>query len=164
LRFYIGATELARIDGEVNWTFQSYPVPAGPNQLLKWRYGKSAATAAGQDRAWVDQITYTPTTGLSPIPPLPETNSIPSVTNALPIVASISIIDSRVVITWEAQSSKNYQVFYKDSLSDPDWNVVDSEVTIRWRIVDDVLVTDSVIATLEDVLAGTSRFYRVVED
>ncbi len=59
LRFYIGAnTEMARISGEVDWQLQTFDVPAG-TQLLKWRYGKNASGAGGQDAGWVDDIVYT---------------------------------------------------------------------------------------------------------
>ncbi len=61
LRFYIGAAEMVRISGEVDWEQQTFAVPAGAGQLLKWRYSKDASGAAGQDAAWVDQISYVQT-------------------------------------------------------------------------------------------------------
>ncbi len=61
LRFYIGASEMIRISGEVPWEQKTYAVPAG-TQLLKWRYGKGTSGTAGQDAGWVDDITYMPST------------------------------------------------------------------------------------------------------
>jgi hypothetical protein len=63
LQFYINSTIMAAISGEVDWQWQSFSVPSGTNQLLKWRYGKNASLSAGQDRGWVDQIQYASTDG-----------------------------------------------------------------------------------------------------
>ncbi len=60
LRFYIGATEMARIAGEVDWQFRTFAIPSGSQILLKWRYSKSNGVNAGQDAGFVDQIIITP--------------------------------------------------------------------------------------------------------
>jgi hypothetical protein len=58
-----------------------------------------------------------------------------------------------MILTWEAQSGRTYQVLYKNSLEDTNWQVLASEV----------VVTDSV-ATAEDVVgAQPQRFYRILE-
>ena len=79
------------------------------------------------------------------------------------VATTMKFPDAKAVLTWDARPSKTYQVVYKDNLSDPAWTVLDGEVLIQWKFVNDTVVSDSVIATMEDVLAGKSRFYRVVE-
>ena len=86
-----------------------------------------------------------------------------STNGAAPVVAKIEIRGTKALLTWDARSARIYQVVYKDNLSDPTWTVLDGEVLIQWKIVDDNLNTESVFATMEDVLAGKTRFYRVVE-
>ena len=124
---------------------------------------------AGQDLAWVDQVTYA--AAAAPLPlaaPIPDAGTpgpapVGSPQGAIPIVSKIEINDTKAVLTWDARPSKIYQVVYKDNLADPAWTVLDGEILIRWKIVDDAVVSDSVIATMEDVLAGRTRFYRIVE-
>ena len=48
-----------RISGTVGWSAVIRHVPAGP-QTLRWRYVKDAAVSSGQDRGWVDQVTFAP--------------------------------------------------------------------------------------------------------
>ncbi len=59
LRFYLAGTSQASISGEVDWTQQTYNIPSG-SQTLEWRYTKNSSIAGGQDRAWVDQVQFTP--------------------------------------------------------------------------------------------------------
>src|SRR6185503_14612693 len=135
----------------------------------QWRFSHNSSGTAGQDLAWVDQVTYSAAAAPSPLPsPIPDPGTpgpspVTSTNGALPIVAKLEINDTKSVLTWDANPARTYQVVYKDKLSDPAWTVLDGEVLIRWKIVADAVVSDSVIATMEDVLAGKSRFYRVVE-
>ena len=66
---------------------------------------------------------------------------------AAAIVASIVITGSKVVLSWEANPAKTYQVFYKDSIADADWTAVDGEVLLKWWVVNEQVVTDSVSAS-----------------
>ena len=171
LRFYVGTNELARIAGEINWEFRTFNVPAG-NHLLKWRYGKSASGVAGQDRGWVDQITYSasalpsPPPGDAGLPPeQPQADPPITRTNTGPVIAQISLTGTKAVLKWEGSPDRIYRVFYKESLADPAWTLLDGEVLIQWRVADgEILVNDSVLCTVEDVLAGRTRFYRVLEE
>src|SRR5207302_8451424 len=54
-----GATEQARISGEVDWTQRSFNVSTG-TQVLKWTYSKNGSVTGGQDRAWVDVVQFGP--------------------------------------------------------------------------------------------------------
>jgi hypothetical protein len=48
----------AQLSGEVDWTQQTFLLPAGP-QTLQWTYNKNATGSAGLDAAWLDQVVYT---------------------------------------------------------------------------------------------------------
>lgn len=45
------------ISGEVDWASRTCAIPAGPH-ILRWTYAKDEAVRDGQDRAWVDQVSY----------------------------------------------------------------------------------------------------------
>jgi alpha-tubulin suppressor-like RCC1 family protein len=57
LAFSISGTEAARISGEVDWQQRTFSVPSG-SQTLSWVYSKDGSTSAGQDTAWLDQVSY----------------------------------------------------------------------------------------------------------
>ena len=168
LRLMLNGVDQTTIAGEVDWEYQTFAVPAG-TQEIQWRFSHNSSIAAGQDLAWVDQVAYTAAVGPAPLPPpipdagTPAPSPVASTGGALPIVSKIQINDTKAVLTWDASPSRVYQVVYKDNLSDPTWTVLDGEVLIRWKIVDENVNPDSVIATMEDVLAGRTRFYRIVE-
>jgi hypothetical protein len=58
LSFSFGGTQRAAVSGEVDWQQQTYYLPAGA-QTLQWVYAKDASVSAGQDKAWLDQVSYT---------------------------------------------------------------------------------------------------------
>lgn len=62
LRFHIDGILQHEISGEVPWQQRSYNIAAG-NHVLRWRYVKDPNTLVGQDRGWVDQVTFTTSTG-----------------------------------------------------------------------------------------------------
>ena len=168
LRFMLNGLDQFTISGEVEWEFRTFNVPSGP-QELQWRYSKNSSLASGQDRGWVDQVVYTPDAAPSPTPtpPFPPggpgPTPVPPGSSPAPVVSKIEVNGTRTVLTWEAQPTLIYQVVYKDDLADPEWIIMDGEILIRWKIVNDTIVSDSVIASLEDVLAGKTRYYRVIE-
>ena len=60
LEFYINGTrQNGRIAGEVDWQQQIFTIPAG-TATLRWRYMKDGSDTYGQDRGWLDQVTFTP--------------------------------------------------------------------------------------------------------
>lgn len=140
LRFSIGSTEQARISGEVDWQQRTYNVPAN-SQTLRWVYSKNSDVNRGSDRAWVDEVVFTPTTGGAPQPPEP-------------ITAHISTLDNMVVISWQASPDKFYTVYYKDSLDEVDWKVLETEV---W-------ITDSLASAYDTPTPEQpQRFYIITE-
>lgn len=54
--------EQLAISGEVGWAQVSVELPSGPNTVL-WQYNKSSSGSAGMDAAWLDQISFTPSSG-----------------------------------------------------------------------------------------------------
>ena len=55
LRFLIDGAEIARITGDVDWTNQTYTVPAGTHTLT-WEYSKDSGGSAGLDAGFVDFV------------------------------------------------------------------------------------------------------------
>ncbi len=63
LEFYLdGALQSGRITGEVDWAKKTYGIPAG-SHVLRWRYVKNSSGSAGADSGWVDQLSWTSTSG-----------------------------------------------------------------------------------------------------
>lgn len=62
LRFHIDGILQQQISGEVNWQQRSFQLPQG-SHTLRWRYVKDSNGALGQDRAWLDQVSFTPASG-----------------------------------------------------------------------------------------------------
>jgi YD repeat-containing protein len=61
LEFYIDGTRQAtRISGTVDWTLQSYSIPAGQH-TLKWRYMKDSSVSRNSDCGWLDKVVWPPT-------------------------------------------------------------------------------------------------------
>ena len=54
-----GSTEIGRISGEVDWQQVTFNVGNG-SQVLRWTYQRSSSTSNGQERAWLDQVQFTP--------------------------------------------------------------------------------------------------------
>jgi hypothetical protein len=61
LSFSAGGVVLTNISGETDWQACSVVTPPG-NQLLQWTYSKDGEGSAGEDAAWVDQVTVAPAT------------------------------------------------------------------------------------------------------
>ena len=59
LKFYVDADKLAEWSGSSNWQYNSYAIGTGLH-TLKWSYVKDNIVAAGNDAAWVDNISFPP--------------------------------------------------------------------------------------------------------
>jgi hypothetical protein len=75
LQFLVNGTSWAQISGEVDWTQGSFHLGTGP-QVLRWNYRKDGSVVKGLDRAFLDQVVFTPTPQTSlekalNTPPLP---------------------------------------------------------------------------------------------
>ena len=76
LEFCTNSVVAARISGDIDWQLQNHSLGAG-TQVLRWRHVKNDSGSFGQDRAWVDQVSFVPPTGLPVIltQPTSRTNS-----------------------------------------------------------------------------------------
>ena len=59
LKFSTNGVEQFRISGEQGWEQRTVNIPAA-TRILSWSYSKDGSGSAGSDRAWVDQVAYTP--------------------------------------------------------------------------------------------------------
>jgi hypothetical protein len=57
--FSLNGTQQASITGDVDWTLRTQNISAGTHTLT-WQYLKNASGSAGSDRAFLDQVIYTP--------------------------------------------------------------------------------------------------------
>jgi hypothetical protein len=57
--FFIDDAQQAAISGEVDWAQRTHSIGAGV-RTLTWQYLKNASGAAGSDRAFLDQVVFTP--------------------------------------------------------------------------------------------------------
>ena len=69
LMIYTNDVEIAewRMDGETDWTERTLAFGGGTN-TVKWVYYKDRTGADGEDCAWVDAVTWTPSEAADPIP------------------------------------------------------------------------------------------------
>jgi len=66
LNFYVnGVLQSDSISGEVNWQQRTFNLPAGI-QTLKWSYQKDGVFSSGQDKGWVDQVSFVPVVSTPP--------------------------------------------------------------------------------------------------
>ena len=57
LEFYVNGLGLAFVAGEVSWQQESFTLASGVN-TLRWRYVKDDITSVGQDRGWLDEVSF----------------------------------------------------------------------------------------------------------
>jgi hypothetical protein len=69
LQFRLNNQVLGDWSGEVDWTYYEATIPAG-NHTLRWIYSKAAGATAGQDKAWIDYITFPAVGGEETISPV----------------------------------------------------------------------------------------------
>ena len=60
LKFYIDGVLVERWSGESGWQFCNYFVEAGDHNF-KWEYDKDNSVSNGEDRCWLDYISFPPT-------------------------------------------------------------------------------------------------------
>ncbi|HOB99511.1 MAG TPA: Ig-like domain-containing protein [Verrucomicrobiota bacterium] len=57
LRFSVNGLEWAAISGSVGWQWRTFSIDSGTHTLL-WSYTKDEIETAGQDRAWLDEVSW----------------------------------------------------------------------------------------------------------
>ncbi len=70
LSFQVDGVEKLNISGEVDWQWRTFEV-TNVSQVLRWQYMKDASGSAGQDRAWLDQVSFGPAAPVIDTPPMP---------------------------------------------------------------------------------------------
>jgi hypothetical protein len=76
LGFYVnGVLQSGRISGTVDWQQKAYSLSAGV-QVLRWRYSKDGSDSAGQDRGWVDTVSFPPPSGPAIIVTQPQNQAV----------------------------------------------------------------------------------------
>lgn len=65
LAFMIDGAPSGSIDGTVDWVQATRTIPAGP-KTLRWSYNKDVFGISGLDKAWLDQVVFTPGGGSAP--------------------------------------------------------------------------------------------------
>jgi hypothetical protein len=127
------------------WQKPTFSIPAGTH-VLRWQYKNLAATGR-RNNAWVDEVTFIP----SPPAPALALTSAPALP---PVAIELSLATGQIQLSWPADNSKRYRVLYKDSLSDPEWQILSFEP----------LVQDGVVTALDAATSRPQRFYRVIEE
>ena len=153
LVFAVNGQTTALISGEPDWQEVTSALSAGP-QFVDWTYFKNATGTAGTDRGWLDQVSFTPDGAFAPAPKALATGAI---------TPRLSILENTVRLEWTAQTRKSYEVYYKDDLADEAWTRLDGEVLAKWSEADGKVRADSYHATVEDLPAGRTRFYKILE-
>ena len=59
LSFSINDNEINKWAGDIDWSFESFPVNEGINNF-KWKYIKDQGVVSGEDAAWIDYIVFPP--------------------------------------------------------------------------------------------------------
>jgi len=108
LSFHIDDTNtfVDRISGEIDWTNRSFQVPSGTHTLY-WRYAKDSDGTAGQDKGWVDQITFKP----------PLTNAAPPFSLSSPTI----LTNRNVQLTLLMDEDCSCRILYSTNLSSSNW-------------------------------------------
>ena len=63
--FSVDGQERLRIGGEQDWTNATVQVEGAGTHVLRWSYVKDDEMSGGSDCAWLDEVTWTPTSGLA---------------------------------------------------------------------------------------------------
>ena len=88
LSFSIDGIEMNKWAGEIDWSFESFPIDPGLHSF-EWKYIKDQGVVSGSDSAWLDFIVFPPVNVYSECP-----NDINGdcITNVLDIVVLINFI------------------------------------------------------------------------
>ena len=59
VRFRVDGQIQDSLSGTGNWTQRTFSVPVTGSHILSWDYSKDGSEIRGEDKAWVDQVTFT---------------------------------------------------------------------------------------------------------
>lgn len=92
LIFSVNSVEQASIAGEVGWERVEITFTTPGTRVLRWAYEKDVSVSEGEDRGWVDEITWTGSSSTPGVPGAPQNLS------CLPG-------DGRIGLSWTAPAS-----------------------------------------------------------
>jgi M6 family metalloprotease-like protein len=120
LEFYLdGILQNGRISGEVNWNQQTFNIAAGSHSL-RWRYVKDIGISSGQDRGWVDQVSFVPAGGVLP-PTLVSPTNLPGGSFKFEVTgspgATYVVLGSTDLKTWIPLFTNTAPFKFTDSLA-----------------------------------------------
>jgi len=76
LKLYLDGAMVHGISGEWDWSQETHHLAPGPH-TIRWAYSKDSSLSAGQDRGWVDEVSFQPDAGLSIVAaPRAQTNYV----------------------------------------------------------------------------------------
>lgn len=130
LYFYVGGIERARLSGEVGWQERTISVPEG-SQTLRWVYEKDLSLSAGQDGAWLDQVTFTPA-------------------NQPPVIAAASFTGQIFSAAVPTLAGRSYLLEFKTSLDQTNWTALPA-----------VAGNGTILWLSDPAATNAQRFYRV---
>jgi hypothetical protein len=183
LRFHIDGILQQQISGEVNWQQRSFQVPQG-SHTLRWRYVKDSNSAFGQDRAWLDQVSFTSASGGPVIASQPANqtaweganvtlNSValgagPLIqqwffndTNIIPNATASSLVLNNVSL---AQGG-HYRFFVSNALGSATSSIATVTVTANGPVTQVLLFSDSLVASpFEAALANLGQTFQRFSD
>ena len=103
LIFYIDGVEQDSWSGEIDWSFERFPVSAG-YRTFTWSYEKNVSGSSGNDSVWLDCINF---------PAFEQTHFDP------PQNLQIEIVENDVVLSWnEVSGATLYKIYYSED-TDP---------------------------------------------
>ena len=135
LDFYIDGELQNSWSGFVDWSMESYVLPAGSHSLT-WRYSKDMYTSSGDDRAWIDFVSFPPV----------EPASIRFSSDTLHLFLEDKLTQTDTVSLFN-QGSKGilYDVYVEDAADHP-WIQLDSQGKIGANDTQPVMMHFSVEA------------------
>jgi uncharacterized repeat protein (TIGR03803 family) len=101
LYFLVNDAPAAVISGEVDWQQKTIGLGAG-SQTLSWVYNKDFSTTLGDDRGWVDQVSFAPAA-------------------AAPVLQCGLGTNHTFSLSWNALPGRMYQMQYSTNLLQTNW-------------------------------------------
>lgn len=71
-----GVSVIPDIGGEIGWRSESVSISGGGAHVVRWAYIKDSLNSSGEDCAWLDEVSWTPSVAMEPLPEL-EQDTLP---------------------------------------------------------------------------------------
>jgi hypothetical protein len=67
-----GVSVIPDIGGEIGWRSESVSISGGGAHVVRWAYIKDSLNSSGEDCAWLDEVSWTPSVAMEPLPELAQ--------------------------------------------------------------------------------------------